>query len=120
MGYNTGIPQQRDAGATIGVDSLQKKVTLRGKEVTINLWDTAGQERFNAVVHSMFKRVVGAVIVYDVTDKTSFETCKKWLQTLREKAPEAAGVLAGNKADMEESKRQVTFDEGSKYAQEHN
>jgi small GTP-binding protein len=65
--------------ATIGVDFKIHTLVLDGKIVKLQLWDTAGQERFRTIASSYYRGAHGIIIVYDVTDKTSFENVKQWM-----------------------------------------
>lgn len=68
--------------ATIGVEFQTQVVELDGKEIKAQVWDTAGQERFRAVTSAYYRGAVGALIVYDITRKATFENTKRWLEEL--------------------------------------
>lgn len=69
-------------------------------KVGLTIWDTAGQERYHALNAAYYRNSNGVLIVYDVTDKDSFEKAKKWQTELSKYLPEAPIVIAGNKCDM--------------------
>jgi small GTP-binding protein len=72
-----------------------------GKTYRLQLWDTAGQERFKALIPSYLKDSNCALIVYDVNDPKSLESCQRWLEFYNEhKEDSAFGVLVGNKNDL--------------------
>lgn len=71
--------------ATIGVEFQTQCVEIDGKEVKAQIWDTAGQERFRAVTSAYYRGAVGALIVYDITRRTSFDSIKRWLDELTSK-----------------------------------
>ncbi|NXV37131.1 RAB13 protein, partial [Rissa tridactyla] len=76
--------------------------------------DTAGQERFKTITTAYYRGAVGIILVYDITDKKSFENIQNWMKSIKENA--SAGVerlLIGNKCDME-GKRKVQRDEAEK------
>ncbi len=105
--FEDGIP-------TIGATHQPKEVYVPGHGmVRMNLWDTAGQERFRAIVRMYYTEIVAAVMVYDVTDRKTFEAMEPWVAELREHTNSKKYVLAliGNKAD-DESNRVVNYEEG--------
>lgn len=71
--------------ATIGVEFQTQVVEIDGKEIKAQVWDTAGQERFRAVTSAYYRGAVGALIVYDISRKTTFENIKRWLDELNSK-----------------------------------
>jgi small GTP-binding protein len=71
--------------ATIGVEFQTQVVDIDGKEIKAQIWDTAGQERFRAVTSAYYRGAVGALIVYDITRRTSFDSVKRWLDELGSK-----------------------------------
>ena len=86
---------------TIGADFLKKKLELPdGRIASLQMWDTAGQERYHALNVSYYRYSKGALIVYDVTDKDSFEKVKKWHIELNKYLPGAPIMIAGNKCDL--------------------
>ncbi|CAJ1336594.1 unnamed protein product [Effrenium voratum] len=78
------------------------------------MWDTAGQERFRAHAGNSFRNVNGVMVVYDVTDKASFNNVKHWLQQVDRNTEGVNTLLVGNKCDF--SSRAVSFDEGQEMA----
>jgi Ras-related protein Rab-11A len=76
-----------------------------GKTVKAQIWDTAGQERYRAITSAYYRGAVGAVIVYDLTKRASYEHVPRWLKELREHADAGARagismMLIGNKSDL--------------------
>lgn len=109
------LPQS--TGPTIGVEFATKTVELEsGKTIKAQIWDTAGQERYRAITTAHYRRALGALLVYDVTQKSSFEGVKKWMEELRDHAePDIVILLVGNKTDLVErspSTRQVSEAQG--------
>lgn len=72
--------------ATIGVEFQTQVVEVEGKEIKAQVWDTAGQERFRAVTSAYYRGAVGALIVYDISRRTTFESIKRWLDELNSKS----------------------------------
>ena len=114
---------------TIGVDFvilffiiffyfLQKLKTLEvnGKKVKLQIWDTAGQERFKNITASYYRGGNGVLVVYDITDRDSFENLNSWLIEIEKNANKNVyKLLIGNKCDLED-KRKVTYQEGKDFA----
>ena len=69
--------------STIGVDFKIRTVELEGKTIKLQIWDTAGQERFRTITSSYYRGAHGIIVVYDVTDKESFEAVKGWLNEMQ-------------------------------------
>ena len=68
--------------ATIGVEFQTQLVEIDGKEIKAQIWDTAGQERFRAVTSAYYRGAVGALVVYDISRRGTFDSIKRWLQEL--------------------------------------
>ncbi|XP_037585357.1 ras-related protein Rab-41 [Cebus imitator] len=85
---------------------------LEDRMVQLQLWDTAGQERFHSLIPSYVHGSTIAVVVYDVTNITSFKETDKWVEHVRaERGDDVVIMLVGNKIDLN-NKRQVTAEEG--------
>ncbi len=109
---------QDDSSHTIGVEFGSKIVAVGGKTVKLQIWDTAGQERFRSVTRSYYRGAAGALLVYDVASRDSFNALANWLTDARTLAsPAIVILLVGNKKDLDEE-RQVTFLEASRFAQD--
>lgn len=84
------------------------------------IWDTAGQERYRAITAAYYRGAVGALVVYDITNKQSFLDCERWLQELREHADNRIVImLVGNKSDMGADFRKVSQDEAMAFAEKY-
>jgi len=95
---------------TIGGAYIQQKVQLKnGSSLKLHLWDTGGEERFRAMAPLYYRDANAAVLVYDVSNKQTFDSIKYWLNELDSKVKQDGLVLAlaGNKCDLPDSKRQV-------------
>ena len=108
--------------STVGFDYRSKIITLpkSKKKVKLQIWDTAGQERYNAVNKNLFQKVQGVVIMYDITNRASFENINKWLYLLSQNVSDKAKILVGSKLDLSEEKRIVTEEEGQNLADKNN
>ena len=74
---------QMDSKGTIGVEFATRQIEHDGKTIEAQVWDTAGQERYRAVTAAYYRGAVGALIVYDITQRDSFENCERWLKVRR-------------------------------------
>ena len=67
---------------TIGVDFKIKTITLNDQVIKMQIWDTAGQDRFRTLTSSYYRGAHGIIIVYDVTNKDSFDNVRQWMQEI--------------------------------------
>jgi len=105
--------------ATIGIDFLSKTMYLEDRTVRLQLWDTAGQERFRSLIPSYIRDSSVAIIVYDITNRSSFMNTIKWIDDVRsERGNDVIMMLVGNKTDLAD-KRQVSLEEGEAKAKEY-
>uniref|UniRef100_A0A7S1G9L4 Ras-related protein Rab-1 n=1 Tax=Bicosoecida sp. CB-2014 TaxID=1486930 RepID=A0A7S1G9L4_9STRA len=105
---------------TIGIDFKIKTIDLGGKRVKLQIWDTAGQERFRTITTSYFRGAQGILLVYDITDRGSFENINNWVRQIAQYGDKHVNkILIGNKCDME-GDRAVTKQEGEELAKQHN
>merc|ERR1712066_50861 len=87
-----------------------------GKTMKLQIWDTAGQERFRTITSSYYRGAHGIIVVYDVTDKESFNNVKHWMQEIDKYAADGVNkLLVGNKCDLS-SKKVVSYDEAKELA----
>ena len=99
--------------ATIGADFSTKDVQLgEGEFVTLQIWDTAGQERYQSLGTAFYRGADACVLVYDVSEATSFQKLESWRNAFIQAAdiPNARDfpfVILGNKADLEAAKQVV-------------
>ena len=90
---------------------------VNGKKVKLQIWDTAGQERFKNITASYYRGGNGVLVVYDITDRESFENLNSWLIEIEKNANKNVyKLLIGNKCDLED-KRKVSFQEGKDFAE---
>ena len=69
---------------TIGIDYKHKVLDISGKRIKLQVWDTAGQERFRNITVSYFRGAHGIVLVYDVSDRKTFENVVYWAETIKQ------------------------------------
>lgn len=107
--------------ATIGVDFVAKKHQLDdGTIIKVNMWDTAGQEAFRAIIQSYYRDICGALLFFDITDRSSFEKVDFWLKDLRHFNTckhDHVVILVGNKSDLKD-RRVISHNEALTYAKE--
>ena len=102
--------------STVGIDFETKYLRLNGKIINLQIWDTAGQERYKVLAKNYYKNSDGFIIVYDITDKKSFNNVANWITQIKDSASENVKcVLLGNKCDLEEL-RQVDINQGKDLA----
>ena len=107
--------------ATLGLDFKQKKIQLKsGENVRLRIFDTAGQERFKSISINFIKKANGILLLYDITNKFSFQSVNRWMESIKEAAGEKISViLIGNKCDLEKE-REVSKEEGKEKAKQFN
>jgi Ras-related protein Rab-14 len=107
-----------DSPHTIGVEFGTRIIEVMSKKIKLQIWDTAGQERFRAVTRSYYRGAAGALLVYDVTRRATYNHLTSWLTDARNLTnPNTVIMMIGNKKDLEEQ-RDVTFEEARNFAQE--
>ncbi|XP_059489590.1 ras-related protein Rab-18-B-like [Neocloeon triangulifer] len=104
---------------TIGVDYRNRIITVDGQCVQLGIWDTAGQERFRTLTPTYYRNAQGAIIVYDVTRRQTFERVEQWLQELDAyvNRTDVVKMIVGNKIDLKN--REVSREEGQQLARRH-
>eukprot|EP01117_Protostelium_nocturnum_P002635 TRINITY_DN1341_c0_g1_i2.p2 TRINITY_DN1341_c0_g1~~TRINITY_DN1341_c0_g1_i2.p2 ORF type:complete len:204 (-),score=59.00 TRINITY_DN1341_c0_g1_i2:152-763(-) len=107
--------------STIGVDFKIRTMEVDGKVVKLQLWDTAGQERFRSISSSYYRCSHGIFIVYDITNKHTFDNVEEcWLKEVgKYSQTSCTKFLVGNKSDLE-NKRQVDSRLAETYAAHNN
>lgn len=88
--------------------------------VKLQLWDTAGQERFRSITRTYYRNCAGCLIVYDITNRESFEHVRDWLYEAKQSTDDQDIVflLVGHKLDLD-YQREVTTSEGEAFANAH-
>lgn len=109
---------KEDTTHTIGVEFGSKVINVNSKSIKLQIWDTAGQERFRSVTRSYYRGAAGALLVYDISSRDSFNSLQNWLTDARSLAsPSIIIILVGNKKDLE-AQREVSYQEASQFAKD--
>ena len=99
---------------------MAKNLTVKNRTVRLQIWDTAGQEAFRSITRTYYKSSTCAFIVYDITDKKSFDNIITWLGEVKDMCYKDILIcLIGNKCDLE-GKRVISYDDGKRLAEENN
>jgi small GTP-binding protein len=115
---NKPCVKENNYKATVSLDFYKRIVNKNGKRIYIKIWDTAGLEKFNSVTAGYLRGLHACFIVFDVTDRYSFEHLNEWIQLYCNfnQYPEKVLFLLGNKIDKQN--RTVSFEEGNNFAKE--
>lgn len=92
------------------MEYFKKKVSIDNEDILLEIWDTAGQERYRSLVNLFYKNAKGAILVFDLCDRSSFLNLEFWLKSIKRNSPDIIIVIIGNKCDQEEG-RQVKEEE---------
>ena len=97
-------PPIPNSGPSNSLDPSHPSSEVKQKRMKLSLWDTAGQETYKSITRSYFRGASGALLVFDITRRSTFEHATAWLNDLRQIAEEAIVViLVGNKSDLASS-----------------
>ncbi|CAJ2666035.1 unnamed protein product [Trifolium pratense] len=103
---------------TIGVEFGARMLTIDSRPIKLQIWDTAGQESFRSITRSYYRGAAGALLVYDITRRETFNHLASWLEDARQHAnPNMTITLIGNKCDLSH-RRAVSKEEGEQFAKE--
>ncbi|KAL3851409.1 hypothetical protein ACJIZ3_013291 [Penstemon smallii] len=106
-----------ESKSTIGVEFATRSLTVDGKVIKAQIWDTAGQERYRAITSAYYRGAVGALLVYDVTRHSTYESVERWLKELRDHTdPNIVVMLIGNKSDLRHLVA-VSTEDGTSFAE---
>uniref|UniRef100_A0A8C9B3G1 Ras-related protein Rab-2A n=1 Tax=Phocoena sinus TaxID=42100 RepID=A0A8C9B3G1_PHOSS len=101
---------------TIGVEFGARMKTIDGKQIKLQIWDTAGQESFRSITRSYYRGAAGALLVYDIIRRDTFNHLTTWLEYARQHSNSNMVImLTGNK----KFRREVKKEEGEAFAREH-
>ena len=106
--------------ATPGASFATKTVFLKeyNQSIKFEIWDTAGQEKYKAITKNLFLKVMGAIIIYDITSEKSFTNLKSWVQMIKEECGSHMQIImVGNKSDLIDQ-RKISEEEATNYAKE--
>jgi Ras-related protein Rab-2A len=105
---------------TIGVEFGARMISIDQKNIKLQIWDTAGQESFRSITRSYYRGAAGALLVYDITRRETFNHLTRWLEEARQNANSNMVImLIGNKSDLDH-RRAVSTEEGERFAKENN
>lgn len=108
-----------DSQSTIGVEFDSTSIDVDGQNIKLQIWDTAGQERFRSIAKAYFRNAVGVILVFDITERKTFDDVNMWLNDVHTLCdPSAVVILVGNKSDLSSS-RVVTLTEAENFASHH-
>jgi len=103
---------------TIGVEFGARMISVDNKQIKLQVWDTAGQESFRSITRSYYRGAAGALLVYDITRRETFNHLTSWLEDARQHSNANMTImLIGNKTDLEH-RRAVSTEEGEAFARE--
>ncbi|CAO3677422.1 unnamed protein product [Rhizopus stolonifer] len=105
-----------ESKSTIGVEFATRSIKVDQKVIKAQIWDTAGQERYRAITSAYYRGAVGALLVYDISKLTTYESVERWLKELRDHADSNIVImLVGNKSDLKHL-RAVTTEDAKQFA----
>ena len=91
--------------ASTGIDLITTSIKIEGKSFKIQIWDTAGQEKYRAMTKNLFLKTQGIVIIFDISNETSFINLKSWMNDIKEEcSADIPMILVGNKLDLEDKR----------------
>lgn len=110
--------------STIGVDFRVKTIKSNDKEYKLQMWDLAGLDKFKIIIRPYFRDAHGVILVYDITNKDSFNELSRWIDelsnfyNLNDKKNSPIIILVGNKYDLNNS-REVSSEEAKQFVEKH-
>ncbi len=105
--------------ATLGVNLLKKDMEVDDNSVSAQIWDLGGQDSFKSLRKLYLEGSNGALVIFDLTERKTFDRLNEWVDSFKEARGEQPMVLIGNKSDLE-NQRKITEMEASNYAKENN
>ena len=101
---------------TQGMDVQNTTINLKGRKIRVQLWDTAGQEKYKSMTRNLLVKVQGFLLVYDITNKESFNNLGSWIKTIRDECGAPVPIIiVGNKTDLED-KRSISKNQAMEFA----
>ena len=106
--------------ATVGVEFFTMNIKLDNKVIKLQIWDTCGQEIYRSLISNFYRNSSLAIIVYSITDASSFESIDTWLKELKSNSsPDIKVFLIGNKIDLEKQ-RVISTEQGKNLQGDYN
>ncbi|OHS98236.1 Ras-related protein Rab-5A [Tritrichomonas foetus] len=113
--YDTGMMPDH-ISPTVGAAYLSKIITYDDTEIELRIWDTAGQETYQSLTPIYFRNSSIGFVVFDITQRNTFESIPKWVSQLKEHAgSNILSVLVANKIDLDNN-REIKQDEYMQFA----
>ena len=89
--------------------------------INLNIWDTCGGERHKSITRQYFRNADGIILVYDIGNRESFDNIKKWVKDIEDNCnKDYVFFLIGNKCDLNDNQRKISYEEGEKISKELN
>ena len=116
LGRFLGNEFDKNYQCTISAETKAKKLNIdMSTSVNLKIWDTCGQEKYRSLTRSFFRDAHGILLIYDVSDKKSFNDLNIWLKEIKENSPKTSSILlVGNKIDL--SNRVISNQEANDFA----
>ena len=110
--------------ATISIENYNYLVKINDYIIRMNIWDTAGQEKYDSIVKKYYENADFGIYVYSIDDEKSFERIKTWFSVSNDNNNKIdnngmTSILLGNKKDLGEDKRKISFEKGKQLAEEY-
>ena len=113
--YSKNPTESSTVRPTVGIDFRTMEVEIDGKKVRANIWDTMGRHSFRTMTKNFFSKTDGVLLLYDVTNRTSFDNLHRWIRDIKEsKLHNKEIFLLANKIDA--GGREVSAKEGKCFA----
>eukprot|EP01129_Flabellula_baltica_P002706 TRINITY_DN12537_c0_g1_i1.p1 TRINITY_DN12537_c0_g1~~TRINITY_DN12537_c0_g1_i1.p1 ORF type:complete len:198 (-),score=31.45 TRINITY_DN12537_c0_g1_i1:47-640(-) len=102
---------------SIGKDFKEKTIEIDGTRLRVRIFDTAGEETFRTITSTYYRQAFGALILYDVNDRKTFDSLSTWISEIYRYADDHVQcIIVGNKTDLPDNMRQVPESEGENFA----
>jgi small GTP-binding protein len=100
--FAEGYYRQEARSSTVGAFFITKRLQVQGITCKIQIWDTAGQEQFKCMAPMYYRNAAAAIVCYDVTSPSSYQTMRYWLDELHRNIPAGSIVIciAATKTDL--------------------
>ena len=95
-----------NSSRTVGIEFGIKLFDIKGHSIKAQIWDTSGQPTFKSITSSYYKAAKAIIVVYDITEKSSFESIDKWVNEAKNYGGNELTILCiGNKCDLENKRK---------------
>ena len=91
--------------STIGVDFMEKIIDYGDTKAHLQIWDTSGQEKYKSIGLNFLRNADGVILVFDLTQKDTFEQMKQWLNDVNEICDDVKIIILGNKSDLKDERK---------------